>query len=121
MTKAYLVQLDGMDDHRWYLLNEEHWKIFDDARNGRPVNPPDSMIDTMVDDCGVDRDEVLRYFDPTGVDAHEFAEGLACCMPASEFNGEQYDDWDGSVRQLNAFVKKHKLDLVETFEGTFPY
>ena len=127
-TKAYLVKLTGMGDYRWYLLNEEDWKHLDACANWNrhgdepaPV-PPDAMIDRYMADNGQDstpvdsRAEAIYCLTPQA-DSGTADNDVALSMAPSLFNGESYNDYDGSVRALNAFLTKHKLKVADEYEG----
>lgn len=115
MEKAYLVQLEGMGDRRWYLLNEAHWKVLDALDEGEDVTPPEDMLAGIMEDLNCDREDALDVFVNRG--SSTYSNDVALNLAASKFNGEKYEDWDSSVKALNAFVKKHNLDFEEAYEG----
>lgn len=117
MENAYLVKLHGMGDVQWYLLNDADWSVFEEILDGNDsAIPHDEMISRYIEDNpAITREEVLQIFENHG--SSTFDNDVAIAMMPSEFNGEKFLNFDGSVKALNAFIKKHNLNLADEYEG----
>ena len=121
-TKAYLVKLAGGGDQQWTLLNQEAYDYLSeccDWRKGDPIpQPPESIINDRAAECrwgGMTRDAAVQdlTLDPKSGSADN---DIAMSLVNSLFNGERYNG-DASIAELNAFCKKHGLEVEDGYEG----
>lgn len=120
MTKAYLLQLEGMGDHVWVILNQTDWNFIEqccDWMSGDPIpTPPESLIQDLMEDKGISREEVLEALTPDQY-SRSYDNDVVLQMVGSLFNGERFRSYDASIKEVNDFVAKHSLDLEEAYEG----
>lgn len=125
MTKAYLMKLAGGGDQQWTLLNQEAQDFLNeccDWSKGKPIpQPPESVINDRIDECGgILREEAIEdlTFDPTSGSADN---DIALALCNSSFRGAGNCDTryygDTSITDVNAFCKKHGLEVEDGYEG----
>jgi hypothetical protein len=120
MTKAYLVKLAGGGDQQWTLLDQEAYDYLSgccDWRRGDPIPQlPESVINNIMAEYKQTREETITgglILDPMrGITDNDIALGLNNSL----FNGERYEG-GASVTELNAFCKKHGLEVEDGYEG----
>lgn len=110
---AYLLVMSGQGDRHGKLVDLDVWNWLEDG----------PITDSMVDD----------YYHQAKVDDHTLTPELARAklenassysindkalfIHGSRFDGESYDVYGFSIRDLNKFVKKHDIDIVAEWEG----
>lgn len=117
-----------MGDHHWYLLDQPSWDFLEaccEWHKGKdaPV-PPAALVDRILeertehdneDDIEAVREDVIETL--TMGEGASTDNDVALQLTGSMFNGECYTSYDASIKNLNAFVKKHNLDMEEAYEG----
>jgi hypothetical protein len=130
MTKAYLVKLSGVKDAEWKILDQEAWNHLEACCNwqhGHPVPVPSEALIADMIAWGVEEGEDGLSEEEARAEAIELLtmnprsnsadNDVALSMPGSAFNGERFNDYEPTVKALNAFVAKHGLDLEEVYDG----
>lgn len=123
-TKAYLIDLSGMGDCQVFLVDQVTWEWFDGEMNGKDYSVPTKIVDDYLADSEISQDriqaavaEFLSLMKPKRENNSSWDNDIALNLPPSRFNGESFNNFYRSVKELNAFVKKHDLELIEAYEG----
>lgn len=120
MTKAYLLQLEGMGDHQSVILNQTDWDFLEQCCNwtkGEPIpTPPESLIQDIIEVNNSSREDIIDALTPCQYSS-SYDNDVALQMVGSSFNGERFLSFSGSIKEINDFVARHNLDLEEAYEG----
>jgi hypothetical protein len=117
-TKAYLIHLSGQGDINMKLVNHETFRWVCDGGDA-----PSHQVKTIWE--GNQKYEPNETLEDVAAELRNLTEGSspdndrAIMAVGDPFGaeGDTFESYSGGVRELNAFLKAHNLELGDEFEG----
>lgn len=132
--KVFVVNLQGQGDTHLKVLDQASW---DWLFTNEPM--PDWMIQTYRKAFFESQTPGTVYYDRDGSTRTHLTEAdfqkelasinygvvegsypdneRAMMVPVPSFNGNSFDEYGGTIKQLNAFLKANQLEIEEEYEG----
>ena len=115
--KVYVIRLGGGRDSEWKVIDKLTWDFLNSLEKHKVPTVPEELIDRYIEQWDEEvetREQIAAHFKPDP-QSGSWENDIWLAIPQTPFGGELF--LGDTVKELNAFCKKHNLEIEDEIEG----